>query len=74
MTFLKRDREMKQKQRALDKASRKAARQADGPVGKGPPIDWSSLNDGTADAPSPAPADDDVQPPPADDVSVAVTK
>lgn len=46
-TFLKRDREMKLKQKAADKAARKAARQNDGGVTKGPPIDWASLNNET---------------------------
>lgn len=48
-TFLKRDREMKLKQRAADKAARKAARQSEGQVGKGPPIDWSSMNEETTE-------------------------
>ena len=60
-TFLKRDREMKLRQKAADKAARKAARQNDGSEQKGPPIDWASLNDGTpAEAPAPAPASDEV--------------
>ena len=51
-TFLKRDREQKLKQKAVDKAARKAARQNDGSVGKGPPIDWASMNDNTASSDS----------------------
>ena len=56
---MKRDREMKLKQRAADKAARKAARQAGPVVGKGPPIDWASLNENPAPSPGDAPTPDD---------------
>jgi hypothetical protein len=60
-TFLKRDREMKLKQKAADKQARKAARQNDGSVQKGPPIDWASLTEATTDEAAPG----DPPPPPA---------
>ena len=50
-TFLKRDREMKLKQKAVEKAAREAARQNDGNVGKGPPIDWAAMNENTGTTP-----------------------
>lgn len=56
MTFLKRDREMKLKQRALDKAARRANRK-DNPNGtKGPPIDYESANMGLGFSAGEAPA------------------
>ena len=60
-TFLKRDREMKLKQKAVEKAARKAARQNEGNVGKGPPIDWAAMNENTESTPDPV----DPAPPPA---------
>ena len=77
-TFLKRDREMKLKQKAADKQARKAARQNDGSVQKGPPIDWASLNDGTTDTDTDTTAGTDtpapVDPPPPVTPSVTGTK
>jgi hypothetical protein len=67
-TFAKRNREMKLKDRARDKAERRAARDASKPETKGPQIAWDQPGgiEGAANAAN-ADADAAATPPPATD-------